>query len=399
MSLWQKLKKGRVNPQLAHDLLAKANTELSKMQPINIMVAGKTGSGKSTLINALFRESIAKTGVGLPITQEVQKLTKEGVPLTLYDTQGLELNAEVQHNVLSNLSALIKEEKAKGARHQIHLTYYCLNANMSRIESYEVELIRALSEQLPVIIVLTQTIGEETEQFEQYLLAMDLPVEAIVPILASDYRIQKNHSLPAFGLQELIDITLEVIPSEVHKSFINAQQIDIDRKETSAKNWAKTYITSAFGIGFTPVPIADAALLVPMQITMLGHITAIFGLSLEMSQVISMIAGVGGTGGVTLFGKFLVSSALKVIPGIGTVSGGVISGATASVLTVTLAYSYIEVLKRIAYAELSGQELKLVEIQRLMKQVFEKQLGLVSETLPDSIKSRFIPDWLEHFMK
>ena len=399
MSLWQKLKKGRVNPQLAHDLLAKANTELSKMQPINIMVAGKTGSGKSTLINALFRESIAKTGVGLPITQEVQKLTKEGVPLTLYDTQGLELNAEVQHNVLSNLSALIKEEKAKGTRHQIHLTYYCLNANMSRIESYEVELIRALSEQLPVIIVLTQTIGEETEQFEQYLLAMDLPVEAIVPILASDYRIQKNHSLPAFGLQELIDITLEVIPSEVHKSFINAQQIDIDRKEASAKNWAKTYITSAFGIGFTPVPIADAALLVPMQITMLGHITAIFGLSLEMSQVISMIAGVGGTGGVTLFGKFLVSSALKVIPGIGTVSGGVISGATASVLTVTLAYSYIEVLKRIAYAELSGQELKLVEIQRLMKQVFEKQLGLNSETLPDSIKSRFIPDWLEHFMK
>lgn len=399
MSLWQKLKKGRVNPQLAHDLLAKANTELSKMQPINIMVAGKTGSGKSTLINALFRESIAKTGVGLPITQEVQKLTKEGVPLTLYDTQGLELNAEVQHNVLSNLSALIKEEKAKGAHHQIHLTYYCLNANMSRIESYEVELIRALSEQLPVIIVLTQTIGEETEQFEQYLLAMDLPVEAIVPILASDYRIQKNHSLPAFGLQELIDITLEVIPSEVHKSFINAQQIDIDRKETSAKNWAKTYITSAFGIGFTPVPIADAALLVPMQITMLGHITAIFGLSLEMSQVISMIAGVGGTGGVTLFGKFLVSSALKVIPGIGTVSGGVISGATASVLTVTLAYSYIEVLKRIAYAELSGQELKLVEIQKLMKQVFEKQLGLNSETLPDSIKSRFIPDWLEHFMK
>lgn len=399
MSLWQKLKKGRVNPQLAHDLLAKANTELSKMQPINIMVAGKTGSGKSTLINALFRENIAKTGVGLPITQEVQKLTKEGVPLTLFDTQGLELNAEVQHNVLSNLSALIKEEKAKGARHQIHLTYYCLNANMSRIESYEVELIRALSEQLPVIIVLTQTIGEETEQFEHYLLAMDLPVEAIVPILASDYRIQKNHSLPAFGLQELIDITLEVIPSEVHKSFINAQQIDIDRKEASAKNWAKTYITSAFGIGFTPVPIADAALLVPMQITMLGHITAIFGLSLEMSQVISMIAGVGGTGGVTLFGKFLVSSALKVIPGIGTVSGGVISGATASVLTVTLAYSYIEVLKRIAYAELSGQELKLVEIQKLMKQVFEKQLGLNSETLPDSIKSRFIPDWLEHFMK
>lgn len=399
MSLWSKMKKRRVNPQLAHDLLAKANSELSNMQPINIMIAGKTGSGKSTLINALFRENIAKTGVGLPITQEVQQLTKEGVPLTLFDTQGLELSAEVQHDVLTSLSNLIKQEKAKGERHQLHLAYYCLNANMSRIESYEIDLLRALAEQLPVIIVLTQAIGEETENFERYLQALDLPVEGIVPILAKDFQLQKNHSIPAFGLQELIDMTLEVIPSQAHKAFINAQRIDIQLKEQSAKSWAKTYVSSAFGVGFTPIPIADATLLVPMQITMLGHITAIFGLSLDKSQLLSMIAGVGGTGGATLFGKFLVSSALKVIPGVGTITGGVISGATASVLTVTLAYSYIEVLKRIALAEISGQDLKLVEIQKLMNQSFKEQLAIVSDTLPASIKTRFIPDWLEQFTR
>lgn len=399
MSLWSKMKKRNVNPQLANDLLAKSNAELSKMQPINIMIAGKTGSGKSTLINALFREKIAKTGVGMPITQQVQKLTKEGVPLTLFDTQGLELNVDVQHDVLTSLSSLIKQEKAKGERYQLHLVYYCLNANMSRIESYEIELIRALAEQLPVVIVLTQTIGEETETFEHYLHSMALPVEAIMPVLARDYQIQKEFSIPSFGLQELIDITLEVIPSEVHKAFINAQQIDIQLKEDSAKSWAKTYISSAFGIGFTPIPIADATILVPMQITMLGHITAIFGLSLDKSQILSMIAGIGGTGGATLFGKFLVSSVFKVIPGIGTITGGVISGATASVLTVTLAYSYIEVLKRIALAEMTGQNLKLVEIQKLMNQSFKDQLAIVSQTLPDSIKTRFVPEWLEHFMK
>ena len=111
MSLWQKMKKRKVNSQLAHDLHAKADNEISKMQPINLMIAGKTGSGKSTLINALFREKIAKTGVGMPITQEIQKLTKEGVPLTLFDTQGLELSVDVQHKVLSSLSDLIKQEK------------------------------------------------------------------------------------------------------------------------------------------------------------------------------------------------------------------------------------------------------------------------------------------------
>ncbi|MGO4929180.1 GTPase [Fundicoccus sp. Sow4_F4] len=399
MSLWSKMKKRNMNPQLAQDLLAKSHAELSKMQPINIMIAGKTGSGKSTLINALFREKIAETGVGMPITQEVQKLTKEGIPLTLFDTQGLELNVDVQHDVLTSLSALIKQEKAKGERDQLHLAYYCLNANMSRIESYEIELISAIAQQLPVILILTQTIGEETERFEQYLQSMALPVEAIVPVLAKDYRIQKSYSIQSFGLQELIDITLEVIPSEVHKAFINAQRIDIQLKEDSAKSWAKTYISSAFGVGFTPIPIADASLLVPMQITMLGHITAIFGLSLDKSQILSMIAGIGGTGGATLFGKFLVSSAFKVIPGIGTITGGVISGATASVLTVTLAYSYIEVLKRIAMAEATGQDLKLVEIQKLMNQSLKDQLAIVSDILPDSIKNRFVPEWLDYFIK
>ena len=399
MSLWQKMKKRRVNPQLAHDLIAKTNAEVDKINPLNIMVVGKTGSGKSTLINALFREKVATTGVGMPITQTVEKLTKEGVPLTIFDTKGLELNVDVQHEVLSELSNLIKTETVKGAQHALHLVYYCLNANMSRIESYELELIEALAQQLPVILVLTQTIGEETGKFEHYLNSMKLPVEAIIPVLAKDYRITKQNMIPAFGLQELIDVTLEVIPSEVHKAFINAQQIDIKLKEEKAKSWAKTYITSAFGVGFTPIPIADATLLVPMQITMLGHITAIFGLSLDKSQVISMIAGVGGTSGTTLLGKFLVSSVFKVIPGIGTITGGVISGATASVLTVALAYSYIEVLKRIAVAESQGKDLKLVEIQKLMNQSFTEQLTMVSNILPNTVQHKFVPEWLEHFMK
>ena len=46
--------KRRVNTQLVDELLNKTQTEVDKMQPLNVLVAGKTGSGKSTLINALF---------------------------------------------------------------------------------------------------------------------------------------------------------------------------------------------------------------------------------------------------------------------------------------------------------------------------------------------------------
>lgn len=398
MNLLKRFRRSQVNREVVKSLMQKTEKEINNIHPINIILAGKTGSGKSTLINALFRENLAETGVGLPVTQYVEKITKEGVPLALYDTQGLELSPEAQHAALLSLSNLIKEEKAKGSRAEIDLAYYCINQTMARIEPFEMELIEAIAEYIPVVLVLTQAIGHNKE-FVQYLEQLNLPIKAIVPVLAKPYRLEKQTEIPAHGLQNLINQTLSIVPSEVHKAFINAQQIDIERKVKDARSWAHTYITTAFGIGFTPVPIADAALLVPMQITMLAHITAIFGLSLDKAQIVSLIAGLGGTGGATYFGKFFVSSAFKLIPSIGSVAGGVLSGTTAGMLTIALAYSYIEVLKQIAAAELSGTELKLFQLQTLMQQNFSRQLKLVFNDIPDEVKKIIPSDWLNGFFK
>ena len=398
MSIWKRITTKQINPELAQELLKKAQQEVENMPPINIIVAGKTGSGKSTLINALFRENIAQTGVGLPITQQLVRLTKENIPLTLYDTRGLELNQEVQQQVQASLLDLIDMQAEMGEREAIHLVYYCINAMGSRIESFEIELIQALAKKVPVILVLTQTIGQENSEFEKYLRGQNLAVKAIIPILAKDYVVKKGNVISAFGLQELIDTTMELIPSEVHRAFINAQQIDLARKVENARRWAKTYVSSAFGIGFIPIPIADATLLIPMQITMLAHLTAIFGISLDISQVVSLLAGIGGTGSATYFGKMIVSSLFKWIPGLGTISGGVVTGMTASTMTIALAYSYIEVMRQITKAEMSGRNLRLRELQQLMNKSFETHLKEVSKFLPDSVREKLLPEWFQDFL-
>ncbi|WP_407371433.1 GTPase [Carnobacterium sp.] len=362
------------NFNMVQDILNKTEEELKKMTPVNVMVVGKTGVGKSTLINNVFRENLALTGIGRPITKHLRRISKEGVPLVLYDTRGLELSLEVQNDIKNEIFETINENKKLGIKEEIHLAYYCINANSSRIEPTELELISELSEKIPVVIILTQSIGEPAKLFKEYIEALNLPIYGVISIMAEDFKVTEEFSVPAFGLKELIEMSLEIIPEEAKKAFNNAQQVDIARKAIAARTWALRYIATSFGVGFLPIPFSDASVLVPMQVTLLAHITAIFGISMDKSTIASLVAAIGGTGGATFAGRYIVSNVIKMIPGAGTVVGGVISGSTAAIITTALSMSYIEVLAIIAAGEKDGKYPDLKNIEALMKEKFQARL-------------------------
>ena len=71
------------------DIFDKVQGEMKNLEPVNVLVVGKTGVGKSTLINNVFREPLAKVGQGKPVTKHFKKITKEGIPVNIYDTKGL----------------------------------------------------------------------------------------------------------------------------------------------------------------------------------------------------------------------------------------------------------------------------------------------------------------------
>lgn len=357
---------------VAKEILDQTEKELQNIPPVNILIVGKSGVGKSTLVNSVFRERIADTGIGKPVTKHLQKISRKDVPVTLYDTRGLELSPKVQKDVETEIFDLIK--KNKGTKDEIHVAYYCIQGTSSRIEDTEIEILETISEKIPVVLILTQAVGEQAKKFESVLKDMNLSVAAIHSVLAEPYVISEDYTVQPFGLKELIDRTVNIIPDKAKKAFINAQQVDIERKVQSAKTWANRYIVTTFGVGFTPIPFSDASIIVPMQITLLTHITVIFGVSIDRATMLSVIAAVGGTGSATYIGRTIVSNAFKFIPGIGTIVGGLISGTTASIITRALADSYIQVLKVIALNELEGKTTSTDKIVVFMQKQFKQTI-------------------------
>lgn len=103
-----------------------------------------------------------------------------------------------------------------------------------------------------------------------------------------------------------------------------------------------TAVVAAAGEGAAPIPFSDCALLIPTQVGMIASITVIFGFDVNKSIITALLSSSIGAGGATLLGKAVVPNLLKLIPGAGTVAGGVVSAGTAGVITAALGEASLE---------------------------------------------------------
>lgn len=136
-----------------------------------------------------------------------------------------------------------------------------------------------------------------------------------------------------------------------------------------------TAIGLAAATGSVPIPFSDAALLVPTQIGMIASITAIFGFDVDKSILTAFLSSVLGAGGATILGKTVVTNLLKLIPGVGSIVGGAISGGTAGVITAALGEAYIGIMSLVFQGEMSLNDLKSERGKEKMKQLFQEELS------------------------
>lgn len=350
------------------DVLKIKQKAYDEKDKLNILLIGATGAGKSSLVNAVFGYDVAKTGMGQPVTQHLEKFVLPEKGLTFWDTKGIEAkDYDATFNQLKNELHEALEKAAKSANpvdELPHVAWLCISERSTRVEGREFELLALMRKhKIPTVVVFTQSQREATEAF--YQAAKELIDGQFSPFMRDRY-VRVNSiayqfmgiNIDKFGLDELIKMTLDCLPegkenghervNNYRAALLKAQIVDNEKKLKAMVDGATKKVNfataAASAAGAAPIPFSDMVLISAIQVNMIYGINTEFEVEGELNSITSTLMGVLGTTGLAQLGRSVVGSLLKLIPGAGSVVGGAISGVVAAGITKAIGEAYIKVL-------------------------------------------------------
>ena len=229
--------------------LLKEKIKQNEVNHLNIQIIGKTGVGKSTLVNSLLSKEVAIVSVGEPCTMETKCYqNEEKYPfLRIYDTRGVEISQNFNIDALfeSTFKDIIEKCEKNEPDDLIHCLFYCFTG--SRFEKNEAEILIKLRKayegnKLPIIIVYTQYKGNEKNKKLLIKAINDILYEKIdeqlsdvrkgisfIPILAEGEEIY-GQMIPPTGLDLLMKNCLEKAEYSCHYACNSAIKLSAEKK-------------------------------------------------------------------------------------------------------------------------------------------------------------------------
>ncbi|MCI8537530.1 MAG: DUF697 domain-containing protein [Oscillospiraceae bacterium] len=324
----------------------------------NIMLLGATGCGKSSLINLVFQKELARVNDVARGTEgfETYPGAKYGLGVNLIDSRGYEMEdggGDSFSKYFESVKTKMAESRKKDPLEKIHIIWFCVSVAGEKIQDYDLETLRLLREDPELkrrVVVIATKCDEDDEDGTTAKIFRNVITEKIgnnVPM----FEVSTDPSLP-LDLEKLMAWSADQLDDkELKEAFVASQMISLDAKWNAAAARIAVHAGAAATIGATPIPVADAALLVPLQLEMSVNLIHLYGmenLGGVSKAVISNIV-------VTNLGRSFAGGLLKLVPITGQLIGGAINAGVAALITTALGFAIsticYESCKKIARGE------------------------------------------------
>lgn len=357
----------------------------------NVLVIGNSGVGKSTLINAVLGENVAKIGWGTHgTTNKLSIYESTKIPFRIIDTVGFEPSWIKEYQAINAVKKWSRGcAKAGREDNQINVIWFCVDGTSHKLFDkaiYDLSKATSMWKSVPVVVVITKSysVPERDRNVEMVYKAFakqgrySKNLKKVLPVVASTYTINDNAYAPPYGITDLIEVTNDLMPEGVKAAKKDLAEFKLSRKRALAHSLVTAATASGVVISAVSLPATDAAMLSALELGLVNCISQIYGIP-KNEQAKVLLNSIVEVGTVSEVARAAIS-ALKAIPGI-NVGAAVINSVIAGSFVLAIGEGSIYVFEQIYLGNKTVADIDWVK--KILESKFSTQLV---ETMGVAIK-------------
>ncbi len=365
----------------------------------NVLVIGNSGVGKSTLINAVIGSEEALTGRGSEgTTKDLRIYFQKEIGLRLVDTAGFEPSWFKQLKIIHDVKKWSQKSETE-EDHSINVIWFCVDGTSSKLFGSTINnLVKATSlwKSVPIIVVITKSYSEP-ERIENIKMVKTIfgkqkrvgkNLRAIIPIVASPYILNEDAMAAPYGIPELIEKTIGLLPEGKKAAINDVNAYKLQRRRVLSHSVVGTATTAGVVVGAIPIPFSDALILSSTEIAEVNAIASIYGIK-KNDKSKDFINTIIQAGTVSAVAKAAIE-AFKAIPGINvgaSVANAIIAGSIVAAIGEGSIYAFEQVYLGKKTLEDIDWVSKVIE-SRLTKGFIENLTKILTHTSDGATKEQ-----------